>query len=185
MRRGEIALVRYARLGIALALAAAAGGCFQPLYGQRTATGAPALRQALSAVDVASIAAPSGSLEARLTTQLRNDLIFNFTGGGARLPPTHLLKVQFAGNHGVILSSSVTGLPVVENYVLNATYTLVETKTGQTVVTGRATTTVSFDPSGTQRFARINGLQDAERRAAKVIAEDITTRMAAYFISGT
>ena len=34
----------------ALAFAALAGGCFQPLYGERSLTGAPALREQLSAV---------------------------------------------------------------------------------------------------------------------------------------
>ena len=53
------------------------------------------------------------------------------------------------------------------------------------MLTGRATTVVSYDPAGSQRYARISGMQDAERRAAKTISDDITTRMAAYFVSGT
>ena len=53
------------------------------------------------------------------------------------------------------------------------------------MLTGRATTTVSYDPSGTQRYARITGMQDAERRAAKVIADNVTTRLSSYFVSGS
>ncbi len=185
MRWGEVASLRWVRLGLAAALAAFCGGCFQPLYGQRTATGAPALRQALSGIDISSIDAVPNTPEARIATQLRNELAFDFTGGGAALPPTHRLKIQIVGRHAVTSASSVTGLPVIENFVLNATYSLVEIKTGRTVVTGRAITTVSYDPSGTQRFARISGQQDAERRAAKVIADEVTTRMASYFVSGT
>jgi LPS-assembly lipoprotein len=44
---------------------------------------------------------------------------------------------------------------------------------------------VTYDPAGTQRFARISGMLDAERRAAKVISENVTTRLASYFVSGS
>ena len=37
---------------------------------------------------------------------------------------------------------------------------------------------------GQQRFARVSGMHDAERRAAKVISDNITTRLAAFFVSG-
>ena len=36
----------------ALAIAALAGGCFQPLYGERSLTGGPVLRDQLGAVDI-------------------------------------------------------------------------------------------------------------------------------------
>jgi len=62
---------------------------------------------------------------------------------------------------------------------------LTEIGTGKPVVTGNATTNLSYDNAGTQRFARISGAHDAERRAAKVISETITTRMSSYFVSGT
>ena len=42
----------------ALAIAALAGGCFQPLYGERSLTGGPVLRDQLSAVDIVQIEAP-------------------------------------------------------------------------------------------------------------------------------
>ncbi|MCC6889559.1 MAG: hypothetical protein IT536_13580, partial [Hyphomicrobiales bacterium] len=80
---------------------------------------------------------------------------------------------------------NLTGLPFIENFTLNATYTLVDLATNKPVVTGRATTTVSYDPSGTQRFARISGMHDAERRAAKVIADNVTARLSSYFVSGS
>ena len=74
-----------------------------------------------------------------------------------------------SGSRQVVSATNVTGLPFIENFTLNASYSLVEIATKKTVLTGRATTTVSYDPSGTQRFARISGMHDAERRAAKVI----------------
>ena len=40
-------------------------------------------------------------------------------------------------------------------------------------------------PGQEQRFARVRGLRDAELRAAKVIADNIRSRLASYFIAGT
>ena len=54
--------LRPARLAGALALAALLGGCFEPLYGQRSLTGGPGLRQRMASVDVARIDVPNGTL---------------------------------------------------------------------------------------------------------------------------
>jgi LPS-assembly lipoprotein len=76
-------------------------------------------------------------------------------------------------------------LPTNEIYSLSATYSLAEIATKKVVVTGRATNSASYDTAGQQRFARIRGMQDAESRAAKVISDNITTRLASYFVSGS
>jgi LPS-assembly lipoprotein len=173
------------RLAIVIATAALAAGCFQPLYGERSITGAPALRESLSAVDIQPIDVPAGGTDVRMAVQIRNDLMFNFTGGGATQSPTHRLKIRIAGTRSIILVDRGTALPTVEAYALNATYTLIELGTGKTVVTANATTNLSYDNAGTQRFARISAMHDAERRAAKVISDIITTRVSSYFVSGT
>jgi LPS-assembly lipoprotein len=54
------------------------------------------------------------------------------------------------------------------------------------VVTGQTFSRVSYDiPGQQQRFARLRGLRDAENRAAKVIADNIRSRLSSYFIAGT
>ena len=54
------------------------------------------------------------------------------------------------------------------------------------MVTGQTFARVSSDtPGQQQRFARVRGLRDAESRAAKVIAENIRSRLASYFVAGT
>ena len=79
-----------------------------------------------------------------------------------------------------------TSRPEIENYGINATYTMTEIATGKIVVTGQTFSRVSYDiPGQQQRFARIRGLRDAESRAAKVIAENIRSRLASYFVAGT
>ena len=73
-----------------------------------------------------------------------------------------------------------------ENYGINATYSLIEIATAKVVVTGQTFARVSYDiPGQAQRFARLRGLRDAETRAAKVIAENVRSRFASYFIAGT
>jgi LPS-assembly lipoprotein len=176
---------RFRHVPIVLLLAASLGGCFQPLYGTSTETGRPAVRDALSAIEVAQIDAAANTSEARLAVQMRNDLLFNFTGGGYAAPPTHKLKVQIAGNRAVVVIDRSTALPNVETYTLRTTYSLTEIATGKVVVTGNASTAVSYDTLGQQRFARLGGMHDAERRAAKVLSDNVTTRLASYFISGS
>ena len=170
----------------ALAVAALVGGCFQPLYGEQSAAGGPILRDQLSAVDVQQIMAPKGTDEARITVEIRNALLFDFTGGGYAAPPTHRLKIAIASTRASIIVDVNTSRPDVENYGINATYTLTEIGTGKVVVTGTTFARVSYDiPGQEQRFARVRGLRDAELRAAKVVSDNIRSRLASYFIAGT
>ena len=72
------------------------GGCFHPLYGDRTVTGGPNIRDRLAAVDVSQIKAPNGTSIARLAVELRNDLIFDLTGGSGGIGATHRLVIQLS-----------------------------------------------------------------------------------------
>jgi LPS-assembly lipoprotein len=177
----------YLRAAAALAIAALAGGCFQPIYGERSLTGGgPVLRDQLSAVDVLQIDAPKGTDEARIAVEIRNALLFDFTGGGYAAPPTHRLKISIASTRASIIVDVNTSRPDIENYGINATYSLIEIATSKLVVTGQTFARVSYDiPGQEQRFARLRGLRDAENRAAKVIAENVRSRLASYFIAGT
>jgi LPS-assembly lipoprotein len=174
------------RAAAALAIAALAGGCFQPLYGERSPTGGPVLRDQLSAVEVLQIEAPKGTDESRLAVEIRNALLFDFTGGGAAAPPTHKLKISMTSTRTSIIVDVNTSRPDIENYGINATYSLTEIATNKTVVTGQTFARVSYDiPGQQQRYARVRGLRDAESRAAKVIADNIMARLASYFVAGT
>src|SRR4051794_40881815 len=90
---------RLARLAPALAVAALLGGCFQPIYGQYSPTGGPSVRDALSAVRVTNIQAPKGATEERLAVELRNELLFGFTGGAGSTAPTHELTVRLVSQN--------------------------------------------------------------------------------------
>ena len=184
-REGCASVKQILRVSAVLATAALAAGCFQPLYGTSSDPNHPGVRDALAAVDVLQIDAAANTSEARLAVQVRNDLLFNFTGGGNPNPPTHKLKIRLAGSRAVVSINRATALPEVELYDLKATYSLTEIATGKVVVAGQMSTNMSYDTLGQQRFARISGMHDAERRAAKVISDNITSRLASYFISGS
>jgi LPS-assembly lipoprotein len=167
-------------------LAGLAGGCFQPLYGSRSPVAGPGTAGALSSVQVEEIDAPNGTPVARLGVEVRNALIFDLTGGGAATSPTHRLKVALAPVRTQVIVDVTTGRPDVENYGIDAIYSLTEIATKKVVVKGRTFSRVSYDiPGQQQRFARARGLRDAENRAAKVIADEIQARLASYFLAGT
>jgi LPS-assembly lipoprotein len=182
-RKGE--WQRAARGAMALAFAGLAAGCFQPLYGQFSTNGTPLMREQLSAVNVEQISAPKGTDESRLAVEIRNALLFNLTGGGAEAPPTHRLKISISTQTAVIVDIQ-TSRPDVQITGINATFTLTEIATNKIVVTGQTFSRVSYDaPGQQQRFARLRGLRDAEDRSAKVVADNITSRLASYFTAGT
>jgi LPS-assembly lipoprotein len=183
MKRGTRNLVR---LAMPFAAALLLAGCFQPMYASTSHTGGPGLRSALSGVEVSEVKTARGSSEARLGVEIRNALLFDFTGGGSQPAPTHKLTLSLYSNRQSVIVDLTSARSDVEEYALNATYSLTEIATGKVVATGRAFSRVSYDtPGQTQRFARIRGLRDAESRAGKVIADQIRNRLASYFVAGS
>src|SRR5262245_47736054 len=92
---------RTARLLCALTLAAFTAGCggggFQPMYGSANVGGVSTdLKTKLSEVDVQSIDTPQGTRLARVGGEVRNDLIYNLTGGGPAGSPTHKLIIRLS-----------------------------------------------------------------------------------------
>jgi LPS-assembly lipoprotein len=180
------AIARVARPALVLTLSCLLAGCFEPVYGERTLSGGPGMRQRLSAVDVASINAPSASPEARIAVALRNALIFEFTGGSDAATPTHRLTVQIAANRQQVIVDITTARPDVELVGFSASYSLTEIATGKVVVTGSTYARASYDiPGQQQRFAGARGQLDAQERTVKVMAENIRSRLASYFLAGT
>ncbi len=78
-----------------------------------------------------------------------------------------------------------TARPDMEIYGIDATYSLTEIATKKVVLTGRAFARASYDiPGQQQRFARARGERDAQNRASTIIAEQIKSRLASYFVTG-
>jgi LPS-assembly lipoprotein len=168
------------------ALAGLTAGCFQPLYGDPAVVHTAGLDTKLATVQVEPINAPNGTRLSRVGVVVRDQLIYDMTGGGAGAVPAYKLDVKLTSRQLQVIVDINTARPDIQNYGIDATYTLTDTRTGKSVVTGQTFSRVSFNvPGQQQRFAGARGLRDAEDRAAKVIAESIHARLASYFVAGT
>jgi LPS-assembly lipoprotein len=118
--------------------------------------------------------------------ELRNGLLFSFTGGSGTAPPTHKLVVRMSTTRTSAIVDLTTARPDIENYGIDVSYELREIATDKRVLGATTFARVSYDiPGQEQRFARIRGLRDAESRATKQIAENISQRLASFFVAGT
>jgi LPS-assembly lipoprotein len=181
----RLSLRRLGQLGVAMAAASLLAGCFQPLYGDRSVTASPGMSEKMSLVDIAPIDAPNGRPEARLGVEIRNALLFGINKDGSVPNPNYRLKINLSTTRQQVIVDIYTTRPDVENYGIDATYSLIDIATGKTVLNGQTFARVSYDvPGQQQRFARARGLRDAENRAAKVIADQILSRLASYFVAG-
>jgi LPS-assembly lipoprotein len=174
-----------ARLFAAVALAGLTAGCFQPMYAEH-ADGTPGLREKLSGIEVPPVDKANASPEARVGVAIRNSLMFKLYGSATGMPPTHRLVLRFTDTRSSLMVSITTGLPTSEIVSIDAQFNLIEIATGRSVMTGTTFSHTSYDmPGSYQRFARQRAARDAEDRAAEEIAENIKTRLAAYFTAGT
>ena len=177
---------RNLRIAAVLALAGLNAACFQPLYATRSVNGGVPIGSALAQVQVERIQVPNGSPESRLALEIENALDFELHGGSGLNSPTHKLNVRMTTNRSSIITDVATGRVEAEITGIDSSFALVELATGKTVMNGRTFARVSSDyPGQQQRFARARARLDAEDRAAKVIAENIRTRLASFFVAGT
>jgi len=179
-------LVRWAAVAAAAALTAA---CFQPLYGEHSpgpGSLAPNIRDALATIEVDQISAPSGTPEARIAVELRNDVIFQLTGGAGDGTPAYRLAIKMVLSKAAMMVDIATGRTEAEIVGIDVTYTLTEIGTKKVVVNSTTFARVSSDVPGLQqRFAHQRAQRDAENRATQVIADQIRSRLASHFAAGT
>jgi LPS-assembly lipoprotein len=177
---------RLIRLAAPFAAAGLLAGCFQPVYGERSVGGGPGIRAALGSVDVSQIPATAGTPEARIAVDVRNALLSNLNNGSNPPLPAYRLTIQMNSTRLSVIVDLTSARPELENYGINAMYSLVDLKSGRVVISDQTFARVSYDiPGQEQRFARARGLRDAENRAGQTIAEAIKNRLASYFVAGT
>lgn len=171
---------------LALALAGLTAGCFQPLYGTQAAVGGSGIGDKMRAVEVAPLKTPNGTRLSRVGVEVRNNLIFGLTGGSATPASNYRLDVTLTAQNLQVIVDINTARPDIQDYGIDASYTLTDLTTKTVVVTSTTFSRVSYNtPGQQQRFAGDRGLRDAENSAAKVIAENIRNRLASYFAAGT
>ena len=178
-------LLRWVAVAAAAALTA---GCFQPLYGEHAAgpgAVAPNVRDAFATVEVDQISAPNGTPEARIAVELRNNVIYELTGGAGSGTTSYRLRIQMMLSKAAMIVDIATGRTEAEIIGIDVVYTLTEVGTKKVVVNSQTFARVGSDVPGLQqRFAHQRAQRDAEDRAAKVIAEQIRSRLASYFVAG-
>jgi LPS-assembly lipoprotein len=169
--------LRAARAAGALALILGLSACFRPLYGE-TASGQP-LAATLQAIDVQEVVVPTNA--ERFGHYLRSELVYDLNGSGMEVPKRYKLALSFSQTLTTPIVDTQTGRA--QSATINGVvaYTLTNFDGDKKILEGRATSNASYDRN-IQRFASIRAARDAEIRLAKLLAEQIRTRLAAGLI---
>jgi LPS-assembly lipoprotein len=168
--RTPASTVRRVSLAVAVAFAALASACtVRPLYSNAPlSSGSTASAQA----ELASIAVKP--VTTRYAQQVRNNLIFAFTGGGARTAtPAYSLDLgvsELLETTAKVQVATDVDQPTAGAVTLAANYRLTDVATGTVIATGRRSISASYDRPP-QEFASYRAQIDAENRAARELAE--------------
>ncbi len=173
-----------------LAISTGLAGCgFHPLHG--TTNSGQLMSNELSSVYVSLI-------NSRVGQQLRNELLFRFTGGDYPDGKKYVLDIAIRESvAGVAIQR--TGDASSKIFRLEATFTLKSAdKKNKTLFKSKSSARASFDTifgrtevrNGvtvklSSTYANIRAERDAGNRAAKQVADDIKTRIAAYLSSNS
>lgn len=156
---------------MAVVLSAGLAGCgFHPLYGG--AGGGPAASDSLAAVEIEP-------MRDRVGQQMHNFLRDRLNPYGQPTSPSYRLRVELTesiNELGVRKDETATRA----NLRMRARFTLMDSSGGQELLSGRATSTTSYDILQ-DPFATTVSEGDARERALRELADDIQTRLAVYF----
>jgi LPS-assembly lipoprotein len=158
-----------------LAVVALLTACgFQPLYGERSGGGA--VRQASASIAVAPIPDRVGQL-------VRNHLIDSLTPGGVPQRPVYTLSIDLTQTkEGVAFQSDEQATRI--NVTLEANFVLRDAD-GDAVLTQGTTRSVAALNIVQSEFANITAEADAQRRAARQVADSIALRLGVFFSGRT
>jgi LPS-assembly lipoprotein len=157
-------------VAVAPVIAACAGGTgFRPLYatGPDGESASTKLRQ----IEIPII--PS-----RVGQRVRNELIFENNGGA--LPEAPVYRLEIAIRESLVSTLVRTdGEAASQIYNLDAKFRLIRVADKKQVLEG-----ISYGRAGFERFSQIysnvRAREDAENRAARTVASDMKSRLAAY-----
>lgn len=155
---------------IAPLLAACGNSGFKPLYG---AAGIGANADAkLAQVSI-------NTIPGRVGQQIRNELIFQATGGGGEVQNPSL-RLEVAIREGVTSTLvRIDGDSRSQIYNVEAKFQLIRISDKTVVLSGTSYGRASFERL-TSIFSNVRAREDAENRAAKVVADDLKMRLSAH-----
>ncbi len=141
------------------------------MYASSALTGGPDVNEKLAQLDIAPI-------PGRVGQRLRNELIYQSTGGGLAQEPVYRLEI--------VIRESLTPTLVQQDgnssgsvYNLNTTFRLVRLSDKSVALQGQSTGRVAFQRFDSV-FANVRAREDAEDRAAKTVGDELKGRLAAY-----
>ena len=151
-------------LALAL-LAGLAGGCgFRPLHGSQTV--------ALPALEVAPIGDRLGQI---VRNQLRDRLV---PTGRSERPPYRLAVHLDVSKEGLAIAKDESATRYTVR--LAARFEIIDVAAGNTLHRGNARATAAYNVVSSD-FATLSAERDAERRAAREVAAELTTHVAVFF----
>jgi LPS-assembly lipoprotein len=159
---------------VALALAGALAGCFQPLYGEAAH---PGLVEDLRAIEVEPI-------KDRIGHYLADNLTTDLNGTGQTPTRKYKLTVTVSIATSTPTVSSLTNVATSATMTADAKYTLNKADGGAQVLTNVASANASYDRSQ-QRYNDLRASRDAEIRLARSLADEISLRLAAQLAGKT
>jgi len=142
---------------------------FRPLNG--TALGGANASEKMAQVDIAPI-------PGRVGQRIRNELIFQTTGGGNPAPPAYRLEIAVRESATSTLIRA-DGDAQSQVYSLDASFQLVRISDKAVVLKGKSFGQAAFERF-TSIYANIRAKKDAEDRAARTVGEELKSRLAAY-----
>ena len=147
------------------------GGCaMRPLYGSASTEGSvPAALE--------SVMIPEA--DNRLGQLIRNELISGMRPAGSGAPDRYTLVINSRQREENSVEEEDSHIAR-RTVRVNAAFVLKDISSGKPVFQGKTFSVVSYDRTG-QSFADLQAFNDAIERAAKVVSDDIRTRVAAYF----
>lgn len=161
--------IMFALLAAAGLLAGCGDGGFRPMYAQ--VGDGPRLDAKLASIETSAI--PS-----RVGQRIRNELIFQNTGGGEAAPTKYRLDIAIRESIGTTLVRT-SGEAASQVYNLDATFTLTDIATKQVVLRGNSHARAGFDRAA-NIYSNVRAREDAENRSARTIADDLRSRLSAF-----
>lgn len=173
-----LAASRRGMIRVVLACAAAsmlAAGCgdsgFRPLYADSSLVGGADVNQKLAELEIAPI-------PGRVGQRVRNELIYETTGGGLAAQPVYRLEIVIRESISATLVQ-IDGNSSGSVYNLNASFRLVRLADRSVALTGTSYGRIAFQRFDSV-FANVRARQEAENRAAKTVGDELRSRLAAY-----
>jgi LPS-assembly lipoprotein len=170
--RRAIAHALFATVLVAPILGACGESGFRPLYGS-AGVGAQ--------VDDKFAKVQFSAIPGRVGQMIRNELIFQSTGGGHPVPPEYRLDVAI---RETVTSTLVQtdGNSLGQIYSVDASFQLIRLSDNSVALKG-----ISYGRAGFERFdsifSNVRAQQDAENRAARTVGEELRTRLTAFLAS--